>query len=30
MMQFLQTNGLKVICWMTPLINTPSDNRCCG
>ena len=24
MMAFLQTNGLKVICWMTPFINTRS------
>jgi alpha-D-xyloside xylohydrolase len=26
MMGFLQTNGLKVICWMTPFINTRSSN----
>ncbi|MGZ5016898.1 MAG: glycoside hydrolase family 31 protein [Methylobacter sp.] len=26
MMRFLQTNGLKVICWMTPFINTASTN----
>ena len=24
MMQFLQTNGLKVICWMAPFVNTSS------
>src|SRR5262249_24456994 len=23
--QFLQTNGLKVICWMAPFVNTKSD-----
>jgi alpha-D-xyloside xylohydrolase len=27
MMQFLQTNGLKVICWMTPFVNTSSFNE---
>jgi len=27
MMQFLQTNGLKVICWMAPLVNTSSGNE---
>jgi alpha-D-xyloside xylohydrolase len=27
MMTFLQTNGLKVICWMTPFINISSPDR---
>ena len=27
MMAFLQTNGLKVICWMTPFVNTLSNNE---
>jgi alpha-D-xyloside xylohydrolase len=27
MMTFLQTNGLKVICWMTPFVNQSSDNE---
>jgi alpha-D-xyloside xylohydrolase len=27
MMAFLQANGLKVICWMAPFINTQSDNE---
>jgi alpha-D-xyloside xylohydrolase len=27
MMVFLQTNGLKVICWMAPFINTSSVNE---
>lgn len=27
MMTFLQKNGLKVICWMTPLVNTSSDDE---
>jgi alpha-glucosidase (family GH31 glycosyl hydrolase) len=27
MMTFLQTNGLKVICWMAPFVNTTSDNE---
>jgi alpha-D-xyloside xylohydrolase len=27
MMVFLQTNGLKVICWMTPFVNTSSTNE---
>jgi alpha-glucosidase (family GH31 glycosyl hydrolase) len=25
MMTFLQTNGLKVICWLTPILNTKSN-----
>jgi alpha-D-xyloside xylohydrolase len=27
MMTFLQTNGVKVICWMTPFINISSNNE---
>ncbi len=27
MMTFLQTNGVKVVCWMTPFINTSSNNE---
>jgi alpha-D-xyloside xylohydrolase len=27
MMQFLQSNGLKVICWMTPFVNLSSDDE---
>jgi alpha-D-xyloside xylohydrolase len=27
MIQFFQTNGLKVICWMTPFVNTSSFNE---
>jgi alpha-D-xyloside xylohydrolase len=27
MMQFLRSNGLKVICWMAPLVNVSSDNE---
>src|SRR5581483_3283005 len=27
MMTFLQQNGVKVICWMTPFINTSSNNE---
>src|SRR5207247_1552554 len=27
MMIFLQTNGLKVICWMTPFVNTSSNHE---
>jgi alpha-D-xyloside xylohydrolase len=27
MMTFLQTNGLKVICWMAPFVNTKSNNE---
>jgi len=27
MMAFLQTNGLKVICWMSPFINQTSNNE---
>ena len=27
MMKFLQSNGLKVICWMAPLVNTKSGNE---
>jgi alpha-D-xyloside xylohydrolase len=27
MMRFLQSNGLKVICWMAPFVNTSSDNE---
>lgn len=27
MMVFLQTNGLKVICWMAPFVNTSSNNE---
>ncbi len=27
MMQFLQSNGLKVICWMTPFVNVSSDDE---
>ena len=27
MMSFLQTNGLKVICWMAPFVNIKSDNE---
>lgn len=27
MMLFLQTNGLKVICWVAPFVNTQSDNE---
>jgi alpha-D-xyloside xylohydrolase len=27
MMTFLQTNGLKVICWMAPFVNTSSNNE---
>ena len=27
MMTFLQKNGVKVICWMTPFINTSSNNE---
>jgi alpha-D-xyloside xylohydrolase len=27
MMTFFQQNGLKVICWMTPFVNTSSDNE---
>ena len=27
MMQFLRANGLKVICWMTPLINVSSNDE---
>jgi alpha-D-xyloside xylohydrolase len=31
MMEFLQQNGLKVICWMTPFINTSSiDEKVAG
>lgn len=31
MMQFFQANGLKVICWMTPLINVSSgDDKVAG
>ena len=26
-MEFLRANGLKVVCWMTPLINRRSDNE---
>ena len=27
MMTFLQTNGLKVICWLAPFVNTVSNNE---
>ena len=27
MMKFLQTNGLKVICWMAPFVNISSNNE---
>jgi alpha-D-xyloside xylohydrolase len=27
MMEFLRSNGLKVICWMTPLVNVASDDE---
>jgi hypothetical protein len=27
MMTFLQQNGVKVVCWMTPFINTTSNNE---
>jgi alpha-D-xyloside xylohydrolase len=27
MMAFLQSNGLKVICWMAPFVNTSSNNE---
>jgi alpha-D-xyloside xylohydrolase len=27
MMRFLQENGLKVVCWMTPFINVSSNNE---
>lgn len=27
MLEFLRTNGLKVICWMTPLVNVSSDDE---
>jgi alpha-D-xyloside xylohydrolase len=27
LMTFLQTNGLKVICWMTPFVDTSSNNE---
>ena len=27
MLQFLQSNGLKVICWMTPFVNVSSGRR---
>jgi len=27
MMTFLQMNGVKVVCWMTPFINTSSNNE---
>ena len=27
MMTFLQTNGLKVICWMAPFVNNRSDDE---
>lgn len=27
MMEFFRSHGLKVVCWMTPLINTSSDNE---
>lgn len=31
MMRFLQTNGLKVICWLTPIVNTSSfDEKMAG